>query len=149
MRCPYCSTNDTRVVDTRLTSNNRVRRRRECNTCEERFTTYEQVSSPDIEVMKKDGSIESFKREKLREGIEKAFEKKSIGEEELEKLVDGVEKEIIDLGKDKVSSEEIGRLVMEKLKEKDEVAYLRFASVYQSFDNLESFQEELKQLSDI
>lgn len=142
MKCPYCRNNSTRVVDTRESSE-RVRRRRECAECERRFTTYETVEKFDIQVEKNNGKIEDFKEEKLRSGVERAVEKTSV-EGKVDEVVEDVKERV--LQDQEITSEKIGEYVKEELLERDEVAYIRFASVYDSFENAESFQREVEQL---
>ncbi|MFB6144052.1 MAG: transcriptional regulator NrdR [Candidatus Nanohaloarchaea archaeon] len=143
MRCVYCDSGDTSVVDTRDTED-KVRRRRECDDCGRRFTTYEEAEQFDITVIKKSGDREDFSEEKLRDGIERATNKTSLGEDDAGKIVEEVKNEI--RGEKEVSAREIGEQVKESLKKRDEVAYIRFASVYESFDDAESFEEEVKAL---
>lgn len=148
MDCPYCHSNDFQVIETReLQRGNATRRRRECKGCGERFTTYERVAVPDLTVQKADGNEEPFDRDKLRAGIEKACEKRPVSEDEIVEIVDDVEGTLRRREKEIVESSEIGDLVIERLKEEDEVAYLRFASVYQSFDDASSFQEAAEVLN--
>ncbi len=146
MKCPYCSKTDTKVVDTRGKQSSKVRRRRECNSCGKRFTTYERVGNETLKVVKDDGEEEDFDRDKLRKGIARACNKRPVTEEEIEKLVDDVESRLRARDSSKVDSRIIGELVMERLKELDEVAYIRFASVYESFETADSFEEEVKEL---
>lgn len=143
MRCVYCDSGDTSVVDTRDTED-KIRRRRECADCGRRFTTYEEAEKFDITVIKTDGSREDFKEEKVRDGIEKAINKTSLDDEDAEEIVEDVKNGI--RGEKEVTTREIGAEVKEALKKRDEVAYIRFASVYDSFDDAESFQEEVKAL---
>jgi transcriptional repressor NrdR len=143
MRCPYCDNQNTRVVDTREASE-KVRRRRECSGCDRRFTTYETVEKVDITVIKRDGENEEFREEKIYDGVERAASKTSITETQIEEIVDEVKKSVRD--KEQVKASEIGRAVLEALKKRDEVAYMRFASVYDSFDDVESFKEEAEAL---
>lgn len=143
MRCPYCDVEGTKVVDTRETSE-KVRRRRECSECDRRFTTYETVERVDITVVKRDGEEDEFREEKIHEGVEKAANKTSITEKQIEEIVDEVKKSV--RGKKKVTTEEIGNAVLEALKKRDEVAYMRFASVYDSFEDAESFKKEAEAL---
>ncbi|MFB6147753.1 MAG: transcriptional regulator NrdR [Candidatus Nanohaloarchaea archaeon] len=145
MKCPYCGECSTNVVDTRE-SQERVRRRRECSSCERRFTTYETVEKYDIRVVKQDGEEEDFREEKIREGIEKAAEKTELDEKGIEEVVEEVKKKVID--RKKIEASEIGEYVKDALKKRDEVAYIRFASVYDSFENAESFQEEVEALQE-
>lgn len=146
MQCPYCDEPGTSVVDTRETSDNEVRRRRECSACGERFTTYERHESPSLTVVKRDGGEEPFDRDKLRTGIERACNKRPLAEDDIEDLVDTIESRIRAKDLKSVTAEEIGEIAMSTLKETDEVAYLRFASVYRDFDDVDSFEEELEEL---
>ncbi|MFB6166932.1 MAG: transcriptional regulator NrdR [Candidatus Nanohaloarchaea archaeon] len=147
MRCPHCGHGGSRVVETRENDSEDVtRRRRECKECGDRFTTYERLEVPGLKVVKSDGETEPFDREKLRKGIEKACEKRPLSEEEIEGVVRDVEMELKAGGDKKIESCDIGDLVIQKLKELDEVAYLRFASVYNSFDDVSAFQEEAETL---
>jgi transcriptional repressor NrdR len=147
MQCPKCLDGVTKVIDTRKTANNEIRRRRECGSCSERFTTYERLESPSLEVTKQDGRQESFEREKLRSGIERACNKRPIDPEKIQAMVDRIEAQIRREADDEtVSSTVIGELVEEELKDIDKVAYMRFASVYRSFDDVDSFEEEIEQL---
>jgi transcriptional repressor NrdR len=145
MKCPYCEACSTNVVDTRE-SKERVRRRRECSECERRFTTYETVEKYDIKVIKQSGDREDFREEKIRSGIEKAAEKTQLSEDGIEEAVEEVKKNVI--GMKEIEAKEIGEFVKEALKKRDEVAYIRFASVYDSFENAESFQEEVEALQE-
>jgi transcriptional repressor NrdR len=146
MRCPVCGFQKDRVIDSRLSRNgDAIRRRRECLSCKRRFTTYEYVEPP-LVVVKKDGRREPFDREKLLRGMRKACEKRPIGINVLEKIVESVEGELTATGKSEVTSQEVGELVMEALKDLDGVAYVRFASVYRSFKDSKEFMEELRRL---
>jgi transcriptional repressor NrdR len=146
MRCPACGFQKDRVLDSRLTSEgDAIRRRRECLSCKRRYTTYEYVEPP-LVVVKKDGRREPFDREKLLRGMRKACEKRPIGIDALEKVVESVESELTETGKSEVTSQEVGELVMEALKNLDGVAYVRFASVYRSFKDSKEFMEELRRL---
>ena len=145
MKCPHCSASDSRVIDTR-SSGDRIRRRRECVECCKRFTTYERVVLSNPMVAKRDGRREEFDRDKLALGIRKACAKRSISMEELEKLVDQVEADVHRLGKAEIPSRAIGDLVMERLKDLDELAYILFASVYLPLTDLESMKEEVDRL---
>lgn len=147
MKCPYCDYKTTKVVDTRESSD-KVRRRRECCDCDRRFTTYETAEKLDIKVIKEDGDVkENFDEEKIRSGIQRASEKTGLTEEEADQIVEDVKKQV--RKHEEIQSEEIGELVMEELKKHDEVAYIRFASVYQSFEDAESFQEEVESLQEV
>ncbi|MCX8147408.1 MAG: transcriptional regulator NrdR [Candidatus Woesearchaeota archaeon] len=146
MRCPYCSSEETRVLDKRESIPGIVRRRRECLKCQKRFTTYEKIEALDLYVIKKDGRREPFNREKLMNGILKACEKRPISHDTIEKTVSSIEAELLNKKKKEVSSREIGEMVMKMLKKLDKVAYIRFASVYREFKDLSSFEEELSKL---
>ncbi len=147
MKCPYCSYAETKVTDKRDSDEVGItRRRRECLKCEKRFTTYERVENLDLVVVKKDGRREQFDRKKLLTGIHKACEKRPVSTEDIEKKVDEIEAEVRKLEGKEISSKEIGELVMRKLKGLDKVAYIRFASVYKEFDDLETFKKELEKL---
>ncbi len=145
MKCPYCDNCDTRVVDSRESSD-RIRRRRECGDCGRRFTTYETAEKFDITVVKRDGTEQEFREEKIRSGIQRAVEKTGMTEEEIDEVVENVKKSV--RGEKEVSTEEIGDSVLKELKKKNEVAYIRFASVYDSFDSAESFQKEVEALQE-
>ena len=147
MKCPYCNYEETQVIDTRETENlEATRRRRECLKCNKRFTTYERVEEADIIVVKKDGRRERFERKKLMGGILKACEKRNIPLEKVEKLVDDVESDLRKRDSVEVESKVIGEIAMKKLKTLDKVAYIRFASVYREFEDLDRFEEELEKL---
>ena len=147
MKCPYCNYEETQVIDTRETENlETTRRRRECLKCSKRFTTYERVEEADIVVVKKDGSRERFERKKLLNGILKACEKRNIPLDKIEKLVDEVESDLRKRDSVEVESKVIGEISMKKLKTLDKVAYIRFASVYREFEDLDRFEEELEKL---
>ena len=145
MLCPYCNNADTKVTDKR-DCEEITRRRRECLKCGKRFTTYERVEL-DLNVMKKDGRREKFSREKLSEGIAKSIEKRPFTSEEIEKMISEVEAKIYRVAKDKdIKSSKIGEIVMNKLKKIDKVAYIRFATVYREFADVNDFKEEIKKL---
>jgi transcriptional repressor NrdR len=147
MKCPYCSNPDTKVIDKRETEDlEYTRRRRECLKCNKRFTTYERVEEADIVVVKKDGKRERFERQKVINGILKACEKRPISMDKIEQLVDAVESDLRKRDTVEVDSKIIGKTVMRKLKSLDKVAYIRFASVYLEFDDLNRFGEELEKL---
>ncbi|MBT3446212.1 transcriptional repressor NrdR [bacterium] len=140
-----CKIENTKVIDSRQGSDLRsIRRRRECLTCKKRFTTYERVEDYELVVLKKNGTIQEFDKGKIMEGMISACQKRNISLEQIEEVVFLLEKELIDSGRREVPSSEIGDLVIKNLYEIDKVAYIRFASVYRSFDNLEEFSEELK-----
>lgn len=148
MNCPRCEHNDTSVLDSRETDGNKaVRRRRECNKCNNRFTTFERVETSKFLVVKKDGTRENYDRSKLEKGIWIACEKRKVTDEEVRKLINGLEEKWASLGKE-ISSKIIGEDVMKVLKDLDEVAYIRFASVYRQFKDLDSFKKELQKLSE-
>ncbi|MBI2558064.1 transcriptional repressor NrdR [Candidatus Woesearchaeota archaeon] len=147
MKCPYCNYEETQVIDTRETENlEATRRRRECLKCSKRFTTYERVEEADIIVVKKDGRRERFERKKLVDGILKACEKRNIPLEKIEKIVDEVESDLRKRDSVEVESKVIGEIAMKKLKTLDKIAYIRFASVYREFEDLDRFEEELEKL---
>jgi transcriptional repressor NrdR len=145
MRCPYCCSETTKVVDKRDNEDGSTRRRRECLKCKKRFTTYEKVEKFDISIEKKNGSLENFDREKLMKGIEKAVGP-SIDLDEIQDFADSVERWILN-STDIVTSREIGLKVLDWLRKKNELAYMRFASVYKDFKTLEDFKKELKSLN--
>ena len=147
MLCPYCNAAETKVTDKR-DSEGLTRRRRECLKCEKRFTTYERVEL-DLNVVKKKGAREKFDRDKLKRGVEKAFEKRDFNGEEVDKIVSDIEARIHRIAKDKdIKSSKIGEIVMDKLKKVDKVAYIRFASVYREFADIDDFKKELKELKE-
>ena len=145
MKCPHCSSPDSHVIDTR-SSGERIRRRRECTSCEKRFTTYERVVLSSPMVVKRDGRREEFDLDKLAIGVRKACAKRPVSMEDLEKLVDQVESEVQRLGKAEVPSHVVGGIVMERLKDLDELAYILFASVYLPLTDLESMKDEVDRL---
>ena len=146
MRCPYCSHSETDVVDSRDTDDHRIRRRRECAKCRRRFTTYEGVEKEDLFVIKKDGRREKFDRHKLLSGFEKSCEKRPVPREQIEEMANFVEGKLRKSGKKEIATSEIGELVMERLHKVDDVAYIRFASVYRSFTDIDSFEDALRKL---
>jgi len=149
MKCPFCSFMDNKVIDSRLSKDGDViRRRRECIDCGRRFTTYERVEEMLPLVVKKDGRREPFDRNKILTGIKKACEKRPISITVMEKMVDSIEASFTDVGEREVKSTDIGEKVMESLHRLDEVAYVRFASVYRSFRDINEFMNELKDLLD-
>ena len=145
MICPYCSHSESKVTDKR-DSPEGIRRRRECLKCGKRITTYERISKSDFYVIKKDGRIEKFEREKLENGINRAFEKRPVPKEEIEKMINEIEEAIRKRGKKEVQSSIIGEVVMKKIKRLDNVAYIRFASVYRDFKDINDFKREIKEL---
>jgi len=147
MKCPYCGYKESKVIDSRPTEEgSAIRRRRECVKCQKRFTTYEKVEEIPLIVIKKDGRREAFNRNKILNGLLKACEKRPISLNILEEIVNEVEKQLYGLMQTEVKSQLIGEMVMEKLKNIDDVAYVRFASVYRQFKDLNSFLEELSKL---
>lgn len=147
MKCPFCGGFDSKVVDSRPTEDGeRIRRRRECISCGKRFTTFEVVETTPIMVKKKDGSIQAFNRDKLLNGMIKSCEKRQVSIQDLEKAVDRIEYKIVNSLKPEISSVELGEMVMDELKKLDEVAYVRFASVYRQFSDVNTFFEELSEL---
>lgn len=147
MRCPYCHETEDRVVDSRTSREGRaVRRRRECLRCHRRFTTYEYVEERQIVVLKRDGSSEPYDRSKLLRSFRLPCAKRPISPAEIEAMVDEIEDELNRQSQDEVSSGQIGEMVMERLKKRDHVAYVRFASVYRNFQDIDQFVEELREL---
>lgn len=145
MRCPYCGNQNDSVVDSRISKNgSSVRRRRECLKCKRRFTTYEYVERTPLMVIKKDGRREAFERQKLTNGLMKACEKRPVSVDRIEKLADDIERSLEKKHEREVSSKEIGELVMKTLHSLDEIAYVRFASVYRQFKDVGQFVKELK-----
>ena len=147
MKCPFCGFEESKVIDSRPTDEGqRIRRRRECLQCGKRFTTYEIIESLPIIVIKKDKSREAFDRDKLMNGLLRACEKRPVSIDTLDKMIDEIETVLQNSLDREVSSEKIGQLVMEKLKKIDEVAYVRFASVYRQFKDINTFMKELNKL---
>ncbi|MGV3621375.1 MAG: transcriptional regulator NrdR [Archangium sp.] len=147
MRCPFCTADDSRVMDSRDSAEGTIiRRRRECESCKRRFTTYERVEELNPLVVKKDGRREAFDRDKLVAGLKKACEKRPVSVDQIEELVTSIERRLQELGEKEVASTTIGELVMERLPALDEVAYVRFASVYRSFRDIAEFMDELKDI---
>ena len=147
MRCPFCAHSESKVVDSRPTDEGiSIRRRRECLSCGQRFTTYETIESVPLVVVKKDGSRQSFDRSKVLHGLGKACEKRPVPMARLEAAVNDIEQQLQNSLNREIKSQYIGELVMEKLKEVDEVAYVRFASVYRQFKDIETFRNELNKL---
>jgi transcriptional repressor NrdR len=148
MKCPYCGHTDSSVLESRLSEDEQsIRRRRECNTCNKRFTTYERVEGIDLVVIKKDGSREEFSREKIKKGLMKATWKRPVSIEQIDKLVEDVERLLRRRKNKEVKSWEIGRLVIGRLRRLDPVGYLLFASVYRDFQDLGDFKREIKRLT--
>lgn len=149
MRCPYCGFNESKVIDSRPTEeNNAIRRRRECLKCQKRFTTYEKLESISLVVIKKDLSRQQYDRNKVLKGIITACEKRPISLSQMEQVADDIEGELYQSMEREVESTKIGEKVMDRLKTLDEVAYVRFASVYKRFEDIHTFMDELKGLID-
>ncbi len=147
MKCPYCSHDNTEVVETRDSEDlGTTRRRRECSKCEKRFTTYERVESVTLIVIKKDGRKEQFEREKLKHGILKACEKTLVGLEDIERIIEEVDRELRGLDGVEIESKKLGQMVATRLKKIDKIAYIRFASVFRRFVDVEDFEKELHKL---
>ena len=149
MKCPYCGEVESKVIDSRPADDGeRIRRRRECLSCQKRFTTYEIVETVPLMVVKKDGSREAFDRQKLLNGLMRACEKRPVSFDVLERAVDEIEQTLLNTMNREVTSLEIGEQAMQQLKNIDEVAYVRFASVYRQFSDINTFMDELKELLD-
>ena len=147
MKCPYCSEIDNKVIDSRLSKDGSViRRRRECLQCEQRFTTYEQMEEIPIMIVKKDGRREVFSREKVSSGLKKACEKRNVSVNAIEEFLDELERDLKEMGEKEISSSVLGEKVIYRLHELDDVAYVRFASVYREFKDVNDFFSELKSL---
>lgn len=147
MRCPFCGFEDTKVIDSRP-AEGRKRRRRECTNCGRRFTTYEDVERPLLMVLKKDGSFEPFSREKLIKGVYNAIKKRPVSVEQVSSIVDYIENYYANIMSNQVSSTDIGNMILEKLRDIDAVAYIRFASVYKDFSDVESFIRCISELDE-
>jgi transcriptional repressor NrdR len=146
MKCPFCSAPDTKVLDSRnLDEGSVIRRRRKCESCQKRFTTFETVELSMPMVIKRDGRREAFQKEKIKSGIEKACEKRPISAIQVERIINNIERAILDISDKEVNSKDIGNLVMMYLRHLDPVAYIRFAAVYRKFQDVEEFVNELKQ----
>jgi transcriptional repressor NrdR len=147
MKCPFCGEVDNKVIDSRLSKDgNAIRRRRECLVCSRRFTTYEYIEEIPVMIIKKDGRREAFSREKLRSGIQKACQKRNISMNIIEEFLDELERDLREIGEKEIPSNKIGEKVIAKLHEIDDVAYVRFASVYREFKDVNDFVSELKSL---
>ncbi|GAB1263156.1 transcriptional regulator NrdR [Aurantivibrio plasticivorans] len=148
MHCPFCSADDTKVIDSRLVSEgDQVRRRRECLSCHERFTTYEVAELLMPRVIKSDGTREPFDDQKLRAGMQRALEKRPVSVEKIESAISHIKHKLQATGERELPSREMGELVMEQLRQLDQVAYVRFASVYRSFQDVDEFRKEIDRLS--
>ena len=149
MKCPFCGHENTRVIDSRpAEDNSSIRRRRVCDECDKRFTTYEKVETIPLIVIKKDNNRETYDRSKIEAGVLRACHKRPISANQINKLVDEVETEVFNREEKEIPSEVIGELVMNKLKDLEAVAYVRFASVYREFKDINTFMEELKSVLD-
>ena len=146
MQCPYCTHKECKVIDSRHTDSKSIRRRRECESCKKRFTTYEKIETTPIMVIKKDDSREYFDGDKIKYGILKACEKRPVSIEQIAEIVAFIENEVNKNYISEIEAEKIGEMVMEKLKNVDEVAYVRFASVYRQFEDINTFVTELKNI---
>jgi transcriptional repressor NrdR len=145
MKCPYCGNDNSRVIDSRPADDNAsIRRRRICDDCGKRFTTYEKVETIPLIIIKKDNNREAFDRNKVRSGVLRACHKRPVSADQIDSLVDEIENEISSLEEKEIPSDVVGELVMEKLKDLDPVAYVRFASVYREFKDVNTFMDELK-----
>lgn len=147
MKCPFCGHENTRVIDSRpAEENNSIRRRRVCDECSKRFTTYEKIETIPLIVIKKDNNREAYDRSKIEAGVLRACHKRPISANQINQLVEEVENEIFNMEEKEISSEVIGELVMDKLKDLEAVAYVRFASVYREFKDINTFMDELKKV---
>ncbi len=148
MKCPYCNSQNTSVIDSRPVEDNAIRRRRQCDDCNKRFTTYERVESIELVVRKKDGTIEPYDKNKIRQGIVYSSVKRPISKESIDRLVAEIEEEImVFANKTEIESQKIGEIVLEKLRTLDKVAYIRFASVYRDFREVSNFKEEVANIN--
>lgn len=149
MRCPYCDYYESKVIDSRPTDEGQaIRRRRECTKCSKRFTTYEKIEDIPLVVIKKDGNRQSYNRNKLLNGMIRACEKRPVSMKLIEEMVDEIEKTLFNSMEREITTDLIGEMVMNRLKNVDEVAYVRFASVYRQFKDLNTFMDELKKILD-
>ncbi len=146
MKCPFCGSKDLKVVDKRESDEDTERRRRECNSCNKRFTTYERVEMLEVKIVKKDGRRESYDRDKMLKGIVKSCEKRPVSSEQINQLVNEIEAELFSMETSEVLSTTLGDIVMKHLKKFDEIAYIRFASVYRQFKDIHDLEMELKKL---
>ncbi|MCR4651861.1 MAG: transcriptional regulator NrdR [Lachnospiraceae bacterium] len=147
MKCPFCNHENTRVIDSRpAEDNNSIRRRRVCDECGKRFTTYEKVETIPLIIMKKDNNREAYDRTKIESGVLRACHKRPVSAEQITKMIDSVETEIFNLEEREIPAQQIGELIMNKLKDLDAVAYVRFASVYREFKDVNTFMDELKKM---
>ncbi len=147
MKCPFCSSDDTKVIDSRPADDNAsIRRRRQCEACGKRFTTYEKLETMPLMVVKKDETREAYDRSKIEAGIVTSCHKRPVSSEQISRMIDEIENELFNLGEKEIPTSVIGEKVMNRLKDLDEVAYVRFASVYREFKDVESFMDELGKL---
>lgn len=147
MKCPYCNNPDTRVIDSRPAEDgNSIRRRRSCDSCEKRFTTYEKVETIPLIIIKKDNNREQYSRKKIESGVLRACYKRPVSAEDIQKTIDQIETAVFNREEKELPSNVIGEIAMDKLKELDEVAYVRFASVYREFKDVNTFMTELKKI---
>ena len=146
MKCPYCGKENTRVIDSRPTDDSSIRRRRQCDECGKRFTTYEKVETLPLIVVKKDNNREPYDREKIVAGIARSCHKRPISMTQINDMVDDIEGQIFNMGEKEIPTTTIGSIVMDKLKDLDEVAYVRFASVYREFKDVNTFMDEIKKI---
>ncbi len=147
MKCPYCGNTESSVLESRLTDDERsIRRRRECSKCDKRYTTYERIEGIDLVVVKKDGAREPFDREKIKKGLMKATWKRPVTIEQIEKLVEDVERKLRRRKNKEIKSWEVGKLVITRLRKLDPVGYLLFASVYRDFQDIDDFKREIRSL---
>ena len=147
MKCPYCNNPDTRVIDSRpAEEGNSIRRRRSCDSCDKRFTTYEKVETIPLIIIKKDNNREQYNRKKIESGVLRACYKRPVSAENIQKTIDAIETAIFNREEKELSSNILGEIVMDKLKSLDEVAYVRFASVYREFKDVNTFMTELKKI---
>lgn len=146
MKCPYCGKENTRVIDSRPTDDSSIRRRRQCDECGKRFTTYEKVETLPLIVVKKDNNREPYDREKIVAGIVRSCHKRPISMTQINDMVDDIEGQIFNMGEKEIPTTTIGSIVMDKLKDLDEVAYVRFASVYREFKEVNTFMDEIKKI---
>ena len=145
MKCPFCGELNSRVIDSRPTDNGEIRRRRECDSCHKRFTTYERIESIPLMVIKKDNTREPYDRDKIKSGISRSCHKRPVSTEVIDKMTDAVETDVFNYGSKEISTNVIGEYVMQQLKDVDEVAYVRFASVYREFKDVNTFLDEIQQ----
>ena len=149
MKCPFCGDDNTRVIDSRPADDNEaIRRRRQCDECGKRFTTYEKVETISLIVIKKDKNRETYDRSKIESGVVRSCHKRPVSVDQIEACVDEIENKIFNLGVREIESEKIGEIVMDQIRDLDQVAYVRFASVYRQFKDADTFMSELKKLLD-